>query len=97
MPLAVHEIDECGAALIAPRHHAAGHAVGAIGLLARLEIVDDVGSRDHALELMRKGVDALLAQARELGPAIVDARPGAESSTRREATAGARGRSARSW
>ena len=34
----------------------------------------DVVNRRDALELMRKGLDALLAQARELGPAIVGAR-----------------------
>jgi hypothetical protein len=58
----------------AASRHAAGYAVGRIGLLARLEIVVpgvDVGDRRDAVELVREGVDSLLAQALELGPPIV--------------------------
>ena len=74
LALAVDEIDERRPALIAPRDHPAGYAVGAVALLARLQIIDDVGCRDHARELMRVGIDALLAQACQLGSAVVNRR-----------------------
>ena len=41
LALAVHEVDERGAALVAPRDHPPGHAIGAVALLARLEVVHD--------------------------------------------------------
>ena len=69
------------AALVAPGHHATGHSVGAIGFLARLDRRRS-RSGNHALKLVREGVDPLLAQAVELGPAVVSSDTCGGSSTR---------------
>jgi hypothetical protein len=76
LPVAVDEVYERGTALVAPCDHAPGDSVGAVGFLTRLEIVDDGRGGDHALELVRKGVDPLRAQALELRPPIIHAARG---------------------
>ncbi len=61
---------------------AAGHPVGGVGLLAGLEVCVggvDVQDRPHALEAVGEGIDALGAQALELGAAVVLRRGGAAS------------------
>jgi len=70
----VHDVDEGCAPVPAPSRHPAGYPVLGIGLLAWLQpVVLRVDSLDRhdPVELVRKGVDSLLAQALELGPAIV--------------------------
>jgi hypothetical protein len=67
----VHEVDERRPALVAPRDHAAGHAVGAIGLLTRLQVVDDGGGGNDPLEVVRERVDALRPESFELRAAVV--------------------------
>ena len=74
---AVDDVQERGAAVAAPRGHAAGDAVLLVGLLARLEGVMsgvDVRDRRYALKLMRERIDALLAQALQLGAPVVNRR-----------------------
>ena len=71
---AVDHVEERRAAVAAAGRHAAGYPVPGVGLLARLEIVvGGVHLRDRhdAVELVREGVDPLLAQALELGPPVV--------------------------
>jgi hypothetical protein len=76
LPLAIHHIQERRASVPAARRDPAGYPVRAIGFLAGLKVVNHGGCRNHALELMRKGLDPPLAQARQLGPAIIGARRG---------------------
>ena len=74
---AVDQVEERGPAVAAAGGQPAGDAVGGVGLLARLEVVvGGVHRRDRrdARERVRERVDALLAQALELGAAVVDAR-----------------------
>ena len=70
----VDQVHEGGAAVSTTSTEAAGNAVRGRGFLARLQAVVlgvDVGDRCDAIELVREGVDPLLAQALELRPAIV--------------------------
>src|SRR5919107_4068461 len=74
---AVDHVDEGSAAMAAASQHPAGYPVGGVGLLAGLEVVVggvDASDRHDAVELVREGVDPLLAQALELGPAVVHRR-----------------------
>jgi hypothetical protein len=76
-PRAVDEIEEGRTAVAAARRQPSRHSVGALRLLARLEVgvllVDELDGR-NALEGMREGVDAVGAQALELRAAVVHAR-----------------------
>ena len=53
----------------------AGHAVGDVGLVARLQVavaVADLLGVDHARKLVRKRLDAGVAEALQLGAAFGD-------------------------
>ena len=73
---AVVEVDEGGATVAAAGVDAPGYAIGAVGLLPGLEVgvlFVHARGRHHAVELMRKRLDAGGAEPLELCPAVVHA------------------------
>jgi len=74
---AIDHVQEGRAPVTAAPGQTTGDAVRAVGLVARVEGVVrlmDLRDRDDTVELVRKGVEALFAQALELRPAVVHGR-----------------------